>query len=589
MSTEDLFYLERVDLEEDVDEELNFEEVPIEDFAPLSDDENLETIVRCAREAARHDRAASKCKIDRVPAASVVQRPEVVDDFVRNFLVKMKMFRTLDCFQNEWYELQERGLLSNEDVRVVPDVYAQNQQLDNEIKDLHKDLSKLKSAANEAKEMYIKLKKERDFHRMHHKRVTQEKNKLIVDMKRLRQHYAMYEPTLKQLKNQYESALREKMLTKLERDKAVSQIIGLQTTLKQIGSSGNEERSKREKPVPFAEKSKPLSPVLPTKDKEIDFPVVAASSSKRAVNFPLPSSQLTRSEGFQHSTSIPSAHKLPITGLAFHPRKHVIATGSDDTTWKLWSIPSGDLILCGEGHDGWLSDIDFNQNGIQLATSSGDCTVKVWDFSAGQCVATLTDHMQPVWGCSWHWDGKFIASSSMDHTAKIWDIANGRCRFTLRGHADSVNSAQFLDQSNILCTSSADKTISLWDARTGLCSQTFYGHIHACNHALFSPQGDSVASCDCYGNVRVWDIRAVESRLSLDLGPHSLNKLKFDPSGQYLAMASNDSTIYLLEIQSGQVKAISGGHADSVLCLDFDHKGEILVSGGADDAIHVWS
>ena len=84
--------------------------------------------------------------------------------------------------------------------------------------------------------MYIKLKKERDFHRMHHKRVTQEKNKLIVDMKRLRQHYAMYEPTLKQLKNQYESALREKMLTKLERDKAVSQIIGLQTTLKQIGS-----------------------------------------------------------------------------------------------------------------------------------------------------------------------------------------------------------------------------------------------------------------------------------------------------------------------------------------------------------------
>ena len=122
--------------------------------------------------------------------------------------------------------------------------------------------------------MYIKLKKERDFHRMHHKRVTQEKNKLIVDMKRLRQHYAMYEPTLKQLKNQYESALREKMLTKLERDKAVSQIIGLQTTLKQIGSmhwylyknwvyidrffflgSGNEERSKREKPVPFAEKS----------------------------------------------------------------------------------------------------------------------------------------------------------------------------------------------------------------------------------------------------------------------------------------------------------------------------------------------
>lgn len=31
------------------------------------------------------------------------QRPEVVEDFVRNFLVKMGMNRTLDCFQTEWW------------------------------------------------------------------------------------------------------------------------------------------------------------------------------------------------------------------------------------------------------------------------------------------------------------------------------------------------------------------------------------------------------------------------------------------------------------------------------------------------------
>ena len=31
------------------------------------------------------------------------QRPEIVEDFVRNFLVKMGMTRTLDCFQTEWW------------------------------------------------------------------------------------------------------------------------------------------------------------------------------------------------------------------------------------------------------------------------------------------------------------------------------------------------------------------------------------------------------------------------------------------------------------------------------------------------------
>jgi hypothetical protein len=52
--------------------------------------------------------------------------------------------------------------------------------------------------------MYVKLRKERDYHRMHHKRVVQEKNKLIDDIKRLKRHYAQFEPTLQSLKTKYE-------------------------------------------------------------------------------------------------------------------------------------------------------------------------------------------------------------------------------------------------------------------------------------------------------------------------------------------------------------------------------------------------
>lgn len=41
---------------------------------------------------------------------------------------------------------------------------------------------------------------------------------------RLKEHYASYEPTLTTLKQKYEVALKEKMLTKLERDRAVGQV-----------------------------------------------------------------------------------------------------------------------------------------------------------------------------------------------------------------------------------------------------------------------------------------------------------------------------------------------------------------------------
>ena len=67
---------------------------------------------------------------------------------------------------------------------------------------------------------------------MHHKRVVQEKNKLISDIKRLKKHYENYEPTLKQLQHKYEIAMKEKMLTKLERDRLATKVGNLESTLK---------------------------------------------------------------------------------------------------------------------------------------------------------------------------------------------------------------------------------------------------------------------------------------------------------------------------------------------------------------------
>ena len=55
---------------------------------------------------------------------------------------------------------------------------------------------------------------------------------------RLKEHYASYEPSLCQLKSKYEVAMKEKMLTKLERDRAVGQVKGLKTTLRSVEQRG---------------------------------------------------------------------------------------------------------------------------------------------------------------------------------------------------------------------------------------------------------------------------------------------------------------------------------------------------------------
>ncbi len=54
----------------------------------------------------------------------------------------------------------------------------------------------------------------------------QEKNRLLGDFKRLREHYSKYEPTILELKKKYEGALREKALLALERDRCRGKVRG---------------------------------------------------------------------------------------------------------------------------------------------------------------------------------------------------------------------------------------------------------------------------------------------------------------------------------------------------------------------------
>lgn len=67
-------------------------------------------------------------------------RPSVVDDFVRNFLIKAGMKRTLDIFNTEWYELQSKGKLPNELSTAVPDIYLRNEDLDQQTKQLREQV-----------------------------------------------------------------------------------------------------------------------------------------------------------------------------------------------------------------------------------------------------------------------------------------------------------------------------------------------------------------------------------------------------------------------------------------------------------------
>ncbi|KAG8432608.1 hypothetical protein GDO86_017017 [Hymenochirus boettgeri] len=150
----------------------------------------------------------------------------------------MGMMKTLECFQTEWYKMMQKGVFATRSCWICFQMLTQNQTLDTEIKSLRTSGNLQTGQGSKAKEAMVKLHKERDFHRMHHKRVAQEKNKLINDIKKLKEHYTSYEPLLRQLHEKYETVLRQKMLISLERDRAVGEATGLQATLRNLESGG---------------------------------------------------------------------------------------------------------------------------------------------------------------------------------------------------------------------------------------------------------------------------------------------------------------------------------------------------------------
>ncbi|XP_023076137.1 sperm-associated antigen 16 protein isoform X3 [Piliocolobus tephrosceles] len=499
-----------------------------------------------------------------------------------------------------WYELIQKGVTELRTVGNVPDVYTQIMLLENENKNLKKDLKHYKQAADKAREDLLKIQKERDFHRMHHKRIVQEKNKLISDLKGLKLHYASYEPIIRVLHEKHHTLLKEKMLTSLERDKVVGQISGLQEILKNMeirhsyhAREMKVDRSREKENTPEGPTQKGLREAreqnkcktkMKGNTKNSEFPIDMQPNP----NLNVCKENLSPAKFDYKLKNIFRLHELPVSCVSMHPQKDILVSCGEDRLWKVLGLPKGNVLLTGFGHTDWLSDCCFHPSGNKLATSSGDTTVKLWDLHKGDCILTFEGHSHAVWSCTWHSCGNFVASSSLDKTSKIWDVNSEQCRCTLYGHTDSVNSIEFFPFSNTLLTSSADKTLSIWDARTGICEQSLYGHMHSINDAIFDPRGHIIASCDARGVTKLWDFRKLLPIVSIDIGPSPGNEVNFDSSGQVLAQASGNGVIHLLDLKSGEIHKLMG-HESEAHTVVFSHDGEILFSGGSDGTVRTWS
>jgi sperm-associated antigen 16 protein len=200
-----------MDLDLDQDD-FQYEEIPVLDEDNEAEEDALMEAFQSLQLKSKAE--SSQSQLLNTTTSMTQVRPSVVDDFVRNFLIKAGLKRTLDLFNTEWFELQSKGKLPNELSTPVPDIYLRNEDLDQQTRLLREQVVSMREVAAKAQATWDKFRKERDFHRMHHQRVLQEKNKLVEDIRRLKNHMRSYEPAIDELKKRHEAAIKEKMLIK---------------------------------------------------------------------------------------------------------------------------------------------------------------------------------------------------------------------------------------------------------------------------------------------------------------------------------------------------------------------------------------
>lgn len=268
------------------------------------------------------------------------------------------------------------------------------------------------------------------------------------------------------------------------------------------------------------------------------------------------------------------SHREPVTCVAFHPIFSSLASGSEDTTIKIWDWELGELERTVKGHTRAVLDVDYGgpRGGTLLASCSSDLSIKLWDpADEYKNIRTLPGHdhsvsavrFVPSGAAGSPMSGNLLVSASRDKTLKIWDVTTGYCVKTLDGHSAWVRDVVPSPDGRFLFSAGDDQVPRLWEVSSGETRATFLGHEHYIECVAFAPAtsyqylaplagqkkpppassaAEFVASGGRDKTVRLWDARG---NLLKTLVGHDnwVRGLAFHPGGKYLLSVADDKTI----------------------------------------------